>query len=214
MANFPKGRSIHDRVLRGITFFLRLNLVVEIAYSAYAQNWIVLFASALILFSTFLPLLIERKYRIEIPLDLEFAVILFLYASLFLGEVRGYFTLFWWWDILLHISGGIALGFIGFIVLYILYYKNKLSANPFLVAIFSFFFALGIGALWEIFEFGMDSFFGLNMQKSGLVDTMWDLIVDAGGALLTSAVGYFYIKKKRGSVFSWLIRKIIAENKL
>ena len=37
-------------------------------------------------------------------------------------------------------------------------------------------FAITIGALWEVFEFGMDQLFGLNMQKSGLLDTMGDLI--------------------------------------
>jgi hypothetical protein len=53
---------------------------------------------------------------------------------------------------------------------------------------------LSIGALWEIFEFLMDSLFGLNMQKSGLIDTMWDLIVDALGALVISILGYLYLK--------------------
>jgi hypothetical protein len=40
----------------------------------------------------------------------------------------------------------------------------------------------------------MDSLFGLNMQKSGLRDTMWDLIVDALGALVVSILGYLYLK--------------------
>ncbi|MDZ7684118.1 MAG: hypothetical protein U5O39_03165 [Gammaproteobacteria bacterium] len=61
---------------------------------------------------------------------------------------------------------------------------------------FSFMFAVGVGALWEIFEFAMDSIFGLDMQKamlgdpSGLTDTMWDLILDALGALTISTIGY------------------------
>jgi len=46
-----------------------------------------------------------------------------------------------------------------------------------------------IGALWEVFEFGMDQIFGMNMQKSGLVDTMGDLIVDAIGAGLAAMSG-------------------------
>ena len=47
---------------------------------------------------------------------------------------------------------------------------------------FAFTFALALGNVWEIFEFGMDRLFGLTMQKpmagdpSGLTDTMWDLI--------------------------------------
>jgi hypothetical protein len=46
----------------------------------------------------------------------------------------------------------------------------------------------------------MDSLFGMNMQKpmlgdpSGLTDTMWDLIVDALGALIISILGWRYLK--------------------
>ncbi len=64
----------------------------------------------------------------------------------------------------------------------------------------AFLFALGVGTLWEIFEFTMDSLFGMNMQKpmlgdpSGLTDTMWDLIVDAVGALVISILGWRYLR--------------------
>ena len=34
------------------------------------------------------------------------------------------------------------------------------------VAVFAFMFAVGLGALWEIFDFAMAGVFGLNMQKS------------------------------------------------
>ena len=37
----------------------------------------------------------------------------------------------------------------------------------------------------------------MNMQKSGLVDTMTDLIVDVFGAALAAVFGYRYLKLKR-----------------
>ena len=41
-----------------------------------------------------------------------------------------------------------------------------------------------IGAVWEIFEYGMDQTFGLNMQKSGLDDTMaFSLATNRDGTL-------------------------------
>ena len=40
-----------------------------------------------------------------------------------------------------------------------------------------------IGVIWEIFEFTMDHVFDLTMQKSGLPDTMTDLIVDCAWEL-------------------------------
>ena len=39
------------------------------------------------------------------------------------------------------------------------------------MGLLSFCTAMTVGAMWEVFEYGMDQGFGLNMQKSGLDDT-------------------------------------------
>jgi hypothetical protein len=84
--------------------------------------------------------------------------------------------------------------------------------KPGFVALFSFAFAVAVGSIWEIFEFTMDSFLGLNMQKSGLVDTMWDLIVDALGALVIAVLGYFYTKSGTEYFVEKWIDKFIEAN--
>ena len=98
---------------------------------------------------------------------------------------------------MLHTLSGVIIGAIGFSLVYIFNTEENVAIklSPLFVAIFSFCFATSMGALWEIYEFFMDSIFGLNMQKSGLVDTMWDLIVDALGALVMSVLGYLYLKR-------------------
>jgi uncharacterized membrane protein YjdF len=79
--------------------------------------------------------------------------------------------------------------------------------KPGFVAFFAFLFAVGIGVLWEIFEFCMDIFFNMNMQKemlgdpSGLTDTMCDLIIDTLGALIIAVLGYGYIKTAKNESF-------------
>lgn len=201
-----------DRIQIWITHFLKFTLIVAVVGAAFTFRWTVLFVSLLVLFLTFTPEMIEKRYRICLPVEFEFIIVIFIYATLFLGELHGYYTLYWWWDIVLHIGSAIAFGFAGFLVLYILFTKNKIQTNPLLIAVFSFCFAMAIGAVWEIMEFSADQLLGLNMQKSGLVDTMWDLIVDALGALLTSSVGYFYFKGGQIPVFRRLLRKFIKEN--
>ncbi len=84
--------------------------------------------------------------------------------------------------------------------------------KPGFVALFSFLFAVATGAIWEIFEYGMDTLFGLNMQKSGLVDTMWDLIVDTLGASIISLLGYVYMRRGTGSFLERWIGKFVAGN--
>ena len=88
------------------------------------------------------------------------------------------------------------MGITGFLLVHVLneHEEVEIHMKPRFVALFAFMFAMGMGAVWEIFEFGMDQFFGLNMQKSGLVDTMWDLIVDAVGALVISLLGFGYLR--------------------
>jgi hypothetical protein len=59
----------------------------------------------------------------------------------------------------------------------------------------------------------MDQMFGFNMQKSGLVDTMSDLIVDSIGALLTSIYAYFYFKFNHKNKIGELTESFVNENK-
>lgn len=76
----------------------------------------------------------------------------------------------------------------------------------------AFCFALAMGALWEIFEFAMDQIFGLNMQKSGLVDTMTDLIVDTVGALIGAISGFFWLKGQQVGV-AGMIEEFVQLNR-
>ena len=195
-----------------ISYIIRFTIIIAIISSIINKRWIILFISILSLFFTFLPAIIEKNYKIDLPTEFEIIIVLFIYAGLFLGEVHGYYTKFWWWDIILHTASGIMFGFLGFLILFILYTTKKIEAKPITIAVFSFSFALAIGSIWEIFEFSLDYFFELNMQKSGLVDTMWDLIVDAIGALIASLFGYFYLSGRKTDLFDKLIKLFINKN--
>lgn len=174
----------------------------------------VVFVSLVAMASIWLPVVLIERRNIHIPATFEFLLTLFIYSSLFLGEVQQYYTKFWWWDTVLHTGSAIGLGFVGFLVIHSVYRRGALQSNAGMLALFSFCFALSLGALWEIFEFGMDSSFGLNMQKSGLIDTMWDLIVDAIGAFIVSVAGYFYVKRKRRGfgIFHYFLTAYLKKN--
>lgn len=135
--------------------------------------------------------------------------------SLFLGEVQGYYDRFWWWDIVLHIGSRFLLEILGFLLAYVLNEKEdiELDLYPKFIAFFAVVFAMGMGAVWEIFEFSMDQLFGMNMQKSGIVDTMWDLIVDGVGALIISILGWGFLKtRERDSFLEKWIDSFIEKN--
>ncbi len=200
-----KKRLIHLR----LTLVLQLILVIGVAAAIWEKQWLAAVITSGIILLTLAPLFLSKRFRVFIPPEFVLLAITFIFASVFLGEVHGYYVRFWWWDLVLHASSGFLLGIIGFLLVYILNEIEDINVHmtPGFVAFFAFLFAVGIGALWEIFEFSMDNFFGMNMQKemhgdpSGLTDTMWDLIVDTLGALIISVLGYGYLKKANNASF-------------
>ncbi len=203
-----------EKILLGLSSFIKLSLIGACILSVIRQNWLTLFIAVAVFLLTFLPALLEHNYKVTLPVEFEFISTLFIYGTLYLGEVHSYYEKFWWWDSVLHGFSAIAFGIIGFLIVYVLDYEEDVAVqmNAGFVFLFSFAFAVMIGAVWEIFEFAMDSWFGLNMQKSGLVDTMWDLIVDSLGALLASFAGYLYLKKGEASWFGDLIESFVEKN--
>ena len=158
----------------------------------------------------FLPSILAKRLKWDIPKPAMIAYLIFLYCAIFLGEVHDFYYRIAFWDTILHAFSGGMLAVLGFILIYSLNEQKsiKVSLSPLFVAIFAFCFALTIGALWEIYEFLCDGLLGLNAQKhalktgeplvgrAALMDTMKDLIVDAVAAL-SVALGYYMIHKNR-----------------
>lgn len=152
----------------------------------------------------FLPNAIEKKWSMRIPNQMCILYYIFLYAAIYLGEVRKFYYIIPHWDSILHAMSAIMLGVFGFWLIDLLNGSEAVSVklSPLFVSLFAFCFALSIGALWEIYEFSGDALFGLNMQKyrladgtqllghAALTDTMKDIIIDAIGAFLVAAFGY------------------------
>lgn len=192
----------------------RILLILSMIVSIFTNEWLNLFIAILTFFLTILPFIIARKTHIYLPPSFQIIMLLFIFAAQFLGEMNSYYYKFWWWDSMLHTLSGVILGFIGFLLVYILNKEEKVDVmlSPFFMALFAFTFAVSVGALWEIFEFSMDCIFGLNMQKSGLVDTMWDLIVDSIGAAVAAIYGYLYAKNKEKGFFNDQINTFLRKN--
>lgn len=212
--NFWRSPAIQtpaERILWLIIVLLRIALVVAMVWAIALGDFITLGMSVLTLASSFVPTFVERYYDVSLPIEYHLVIVTFLFMSLFLGEVGGAYDRFWWWDTVLHISSGVVLGFIGFLVLYVLQARDKITMSPSLIAFFCFCAAMTAGVIWEFFEFFMDIVFGMNMQK-GEIDTMVDLLVDAAGALAISLVAYFYYKNQHGSPIKRFVQRFLQQN--
>jgi hypothetical protein len=208
-----RARRIH----LGILGILQTVMGVELVWLLVRGQWLHAVLVVGIMTITLIPALFGRRLPVQIPSEIQLLAILFIFATLFLGEVHDYYERFWWWDLVLHATAGLLMGLFGFLIVYILN-ENRLvdlRMRPSFVAIFAFTFAVTTGTLWEIFEFSMDQLLGMNMQKpmlgdtSGLTDTMWDMIVNAVGAAFVSLGGWRYMKRQRKAwLDSWARRFI------
>lgn len=208
---------------RYITYLIRFFLVAALLYFTIAytlEGWgsgwesisgadaEILFVILLTLALTFTFDFLEKRQNIRIPHIISTTSVAFIFGSLYLGSVAGFYTTFWWWDDLLHLLSGIILGLIGFLMIYYLNSRFSMNLSPIFVGLFALTFAVFLGVVWEIFEFSADALWGTNMQRwsvaedqfligghyqgVGLRDTMSDLIIDMIGGLMAGIYAFYF----------------------
>lgn len=211
-----------------IVFLIFRIIVVSIEESTFVDfertqsDYILMLIQCLLgAFALVLPTFLTRKYNIKIPTTMYIFYLIFLYAAIFLGEVRNFYHVVPYWDTILHAFSGGMIGALGFSFVSLLNNIENLHLHltPLFVAFFAFCFAIALGVVWEVYEYVFDGLLGLNMQKfllesgeafvgrEALSDTMQDLIVDSIGAFIMCAIGYVSLKYKKGWVEKLLIKK-------
>lgn len=216
----PGTEDLAERVQRWVTIILLAVMGAELLIALLGFQWLTAFLVSTIMAVVAAPLLFADRVPVKIPTEFQVLAVVFIFGALFLGEVRQFYERVWWWDMALHATSGLLLGILGFMLVFVLNENRRVDIfmRPRFVAFFAFLFGVSIGAIWEIFEFGMDQVFGLNMQKptngdpSGLTDTMRDLMLDTLGALTISLYGWRHMKRPEESFFEVWIRKFIQSN--
>ncbi len=161
---------------RDITVYvvLRIMVIATMITQILRGNFENVFMCILTLILFLIPIFIDRKLHIKLPNTLEVMILLFIFSAEILGEVRNFYGTFKHWDTILHTINGFLCAAIGFSLIDILNRSNKFHTkmSPAFVALVAFCFSMTIGVLWEFFEFGMDCFFHMDMQKDRIVSTI------------------------------------------
>ncbi len=167
-----------------VYFVLRFLVLVATVFSAFQRNYESMFLCILTLVLFLVPSFLEKKLQINFPSVLEKIILLFVFAAQILGEIQSYYTKIPWWDTMLHTLNGFLCAAIGFALVDILNRNSKvrLKLSPFFLAIVAFCFSMTVGVLWEFFEFGMDVFFQLDMQKDTIVYNIASVELDPTGS--------------------------------
>ncbi|MBP3888189.1 MAG: hypothetical protein J6F30_11210 [Cellulosilyticum sp.] len=183
-------------LIRGIFFVFSVFEMIRL-------NWadVALLIAGFVL--SFIPYLYEKWVGIKIPLGACLILDIFLLGTQFFGSYLGAYTYFSWWDIMLHLSSGILVGYIGLILLitldrnHLLFIKKKIGV----IILFVFAIAVTGAVFWEIFEFTSDTLFGTNTQLGSLRDTMGDLICGTiVGGVFALYIGMMLHEEKKSCV--------------
>lgn len=201
-------------LMLGIRMLMQLTMLVGVFWAISQGRLGLAGLVVLIMLATLFPIWLSHRLEIHLPPEAELLAILFIYSSLFLGEFGDFYEKFFWWDALLHTSSGFLMGLFAYILIFVLNRSPRSSLNltPPFVALFTVSFAIAAGGVWEIFEYTCDHFFGLNMQKSGLQDTMGDMIVNLIGASVFGLIGYLQFRLDKDSLIAPLIDRFMRDN--
>lgn len=169
--------------LAAVYVILRVLVVLALVAQVFNGNFENVFLCVLTLILFTIPSFIERTIRIDIPDTLEIIILLFIFAAEILGEIQAYYVQFPYWDTMLHTLNGFLCAAIGFSLVDILNRSDRFtfSLSPVYLAVVAFCFSMTVGVLWEFFEWAMDSFFHLDMQKDTVVHAIGTVMLDPTG---------------------------------
>ena len=150
---------------------LRVLVIIMMILQLFNQNYENAFLCILTLILMIVPSVLQVTFKVEFPSTLEIIVLLFIFAAEILGEISSFYIYFPHWDTILHTLNGFLCAALGVSLVEILNKDKRIpfQMSPFFLAMVSFCFSMTIGVLWEFFEFGMDMFFLLDMQKDTVI---------------------------------------------
>jgi membrane protein DedA with SNARE-associated domain len=114
------------------------------------------------------------------------------------GYIQGRYLTFVNWDILAHTVSGTIVALIGFLVILFWDKIKNYNLDAAFVGIFIVFFGCVFEYLWEIWEFGVDSFLGgsaAGLMQANNADTMSDMIFVLVASLIVGMGCYYYLKR-------------------
>ena len=175
--NLKKKRT---KIQMALTVFVILSVVRQF----FLGNYHNMFLGILTLFLFMVPAVLDQTLGVTIPVGLETVILIFIFSAEILGEINAFYVKIPVWDTILHTTNGFLMAAIGFELIDLFNRSDRFSIkmSPYFVEFFSFCFSMTVGVLWEFFEFSMDWFFGLDMQKDWILPSISSVKLNPTGA--------------------------------
>ncbi|MEE1218409.1 MAG: hypothetical protein U0L20_00640 [Ruminococcus sp.] len=170
------------KVKAAVYIILRLIILAVLIWSIFSGRWENTMTCVLSLVLFMIPSFIEHRMKIDLPSALEIIMIIFIFAANIMGELGSFYEKIPIWDTTLHTINGFICAGVGFGLIDILNQneKIKIKLSPLFVCLFSFCFSMTVGTIWEFFEFSIDMFFNMDMQKDSIINTINSVFLTDG----------------------------------
>ena len=141
------------------------------------------FTAVLSLLLLLLPTFVEESFRIKLPIALETVALLFVFCANILGEIFAFYTYVPFWDDLLHCTSGFIFAAFGFSLAELLNRNGKFDfhISPIFVSTVALCFAVTVGVVWELFEFGADLLLHTDMQRDTVISGIYSAYLNPEG---------------------------------
>ncbi|MBE5746549.1 MAG: hypothetical protein E7359_04655 [Clostridiales bacterium] len=132
---------------------------------------------SLILF--LIPMFVEKTFKVDLPNTLEIIIMLFIFSAEILGEINSFYLKIENFDTILHTLNGFLCAGVGLSLVDLLNNKvESFNLSPVFIVIVAFCFSMTVGVFWEFFEYGMDKYMGVDMQKDTYVSKIKTVELD------------------------------------
>lgn len=191
MLNLQK-QKINNKNYKWFLIGFRILIVLTGVLFVIQGNANRLFDVFLTLITTYAVDYIYIIFKVKFTEKMNFAISVFIFLSMFLGKLMNFYSKVPNWDDFLHLTSGIILGMIAYMILLNIFKEEKFQVlDKKIITFFIIIFGVACAGFWEIFEFSGDMIFGLNSQGGSLLDTMTDIIDGTVGATAVAILYYF-----------------------
>lgn len=146
---------------------------------------------------------LAKRAEVKSPVAIDVVLLGLMVSDMTLGSTVGLYLSWPWYDKALHFGSSILIGLLGFLAIYIAHVTGRIRFHRWLDGTAILLVTLGLGAIWEIGEYAVDTAFGRATQGApglaALDDTMIDLMLDAMGAVVAAIVGPLYMRHSKQS---------------
>ncbi len=176
-----------------LSFSMKMLMVGLLIISIFNAQLAWVFGCSFALFLSLIPMILEKSYKIHLPLILDILITLALFLHIGGVLLQAYSTIPNY-DILTHFVSSFIIAFLSFVSIYILdEFWDGLRMDKYAIAFNVVILTVALGVIWELAEWSSDLLFG-TYEQWGYNDTIKDLFVDMIAGMVMAVLGLLLIK--------------------